>query len=89
MGYFACFLLFCRDVVALLTPGDAIPAGRYTFSTDVGLRHPVVVQHTLFRAASSLLTCVDLSHNGHAYSAVEWQSTIAVVLMVGGSPFCI
>ena len=64
-------------MVALLTPGGAIPTRRYTLSTDVCLRHP-------FRAGSSLLTCVDLSHTGHAYFAVEYQSERAVVLMVAG-----
>ena len=58
-------------MIALRTPGGAIPARRYTLSTDVSLRHPVIEQHALFRAESSLLTCVDLSHTGHAYSAVE------------------
>ena len=65
------FFLSCRDVVALLTPGGAIPARRYTFSTEVGLRHPVTERHASFRDESSLLTCVDLSHTGHAHSAVE------------------
>ena len=83
-GISVCFLLSCRDVVALLTPGGAIPARRYTFSTDVGLRHPVMEQHASFRAGSSLLTCVDLSHTGHAYSAVEYQSERDVVVMVAG-----
>ena len=57
-------------MIALLTPGGAIPARRYTFSTDVGLRHPVMERHASFTAGSSLLTCVDRSHTGHAYSAV-------------------
>ena len=70
-GIFCLFYCFCRYVVVLLTPGGAIPARRYTFSTDVGLRHTVMERHASFRAGSSLLTCVDLSHTGHAYSAVE------------------
>ena len=65
-------------MVALLTPGGAIPARRYTFSTDVGLRHPVMERHDLFRAGSSLFTCIDFSHTGHAYSAS------AFVLIVAG-----
>ena len=52
------FLLSCQDVVALLTPGDAIPARSYTFSIDVGLKHAVIERHDLFRAGSSLLTCL-------------------------------
>ena len=71
LGSSVYFLLSCQDVVALLRPGGAIPARRYTFSIDVGLRHPVMKRHASFRAESSLLTCVDLSHAGHAYSAVE------------------
>ena len=76
MGSPVCFLLYCRDVVALLTPGGAIPARRYTFSTAV------MERHAAFRAGSCLLTCFDLFHTGRAYSAVEWQSARAVVLMV-------
>ena len=71
LGSSVCFFLFCRDVVVLLTPGGAIPARRYTFSKDVGLRHPVMERQASVRAGSSLLTCFDLSHTGHAYSAVE------------------
>ena len=67
LGSYVCFLLSCRDVVDLLTPGGEIPARRYTFSTDVGLRHPVMERHASFRAGSSLLKCFDLSHTGHAY----------------------
>ena len=71
MGSSVCFLLSCRDVVALLTPGGAIPARRYTLSTDVGLRHNGMERHASIRAGSGFLTCVDLSNTGHAYSAVE------------------
>ena len=71
LGSSVCSLLSCRDVVALLTQGGALPARRYTLSTDIGLRHPVMERHALFRAGSSLLTCFDLSHTGHAYSTVE------------------
>ena len=52
-------------MVALLTPGGAIQATRYAFSTDVGLRHPVMERHATFGAGSSLITCVDLSNTGH------------------------
>ena len=54
-------LLSCRDVVALLTPGGAIPAKRYTLPTEVGFRHPVMQRHASFRTGSSLLTCVAFS----------------------------
>ena len=36
-------------------------------------------RHASFRAGSSLLTCDDLSHIGHVYSAVEQQSARTVV----------
>ena len=38
----------------------------------------------LFSTGSPLCACADLSHTGHAYSAVEWQRAGAVVLMVDG-----
>ena len=51
-----CFLLSCRDMVALLTLGGAIPARRSTFSTDVRLRHPVMDrQHIAMNATKSQL----------------------------------
>ena len=70
-GYSVYLLLSCRDVVVILTPGGEIPEKRYTFSTDIGLIHPVMERHASFRVGSSLLTCIDLSHTGHAYSAVD------------------
>ena len=57
---------------------------RYTFSTYVGLRHPGMERQASFRAGSSLHTCFELSHTGHTYSTVEWQSARAFVLMVAG-----
>ena len=65
------YFLSCGDVVALLISGGAIPARRYTFLTVVGLRHPVMERQASLRAGSSLFTCYDLSHLGHAYSALE------------------
>ena len=53
-GYSVCFLLSCRYVIALLTPVGAIPTMRYTFSTEVGLRHPVMERHASFRAGFNL-----------------------------------
>ena len=70
-GIFCLFFLSSYDVVALLKPGGAIPARKYTLSTHVGLGHPVMERHASFRAGSSLLTCLYLSHTGYAYSAVE------------------
>ena len=44
------FNLSCRDVIALLAPGGTIPARRFSFSTEVGLIHPVMERHASFRA---------------------------------------
>ena len=57
-------------VTLLLTAGGAIPA-RYKFLTLVGCRHPVMARQASFSTGSTLCACADLSHTGHAYSAVE------------------
>ena len=62
---FTCFSRFRWAVTLLLTAGGAIPARRYKFSTLVGCRHPVI------STGSTLCACADLSHTGHAYSAME------------------
>ena len=50
----------------------------------VDLRHPVIERQLAFRVESSFLECGDLSHAGHAYSAVEKLSASAVERMVSG-----
>ena len=53
--------------VFLLILGGAIPARRCWLLV---LKQPVMVRQALFRAGSNLLSCTDLDHTGHAYSAV-------------------
>ena len=40
-------------------------------STYVGLSHSVIAQHALFSSGSTMSACVELDHNGAAYSAIE------------------
>ena len=68
---FTCFSRSRWAVTLLLTAGGAIPARRYKFSTLVGCRHPVMARQASFSTGSTLCACADLSHTGHAYSAVE------------------
>ena len=44
---------------------------KYTSSTLVGLRHPVIARYALLSSESSLKACVDLTHTGTAYAATE------------------
>ena len=46
----------------------AIPTNKYTSSTYVGLRHPVIA---LFSSGSNMSAYVDIAHIGAAYSAIE------------------
>ena len=65
---FTCFSRSRWAVTLLLTAGGAMPARRYKFSTLVGCRHSVMAWQASFSTGSTLC---DLSHTGHAYSAVE------------------
>ena len=56
---------------SLLMSGGAIPASRYSSSTLVGLKHPVIDPHASFSSGSSLQACGDLAQTGYAYSAAE------------------
>ena len=62
--------------------GGAIPAKLYILLGGVGLRHPVIPRHVSFRVESIFPAWADLSHTGHAYSAVEKHSARAVVRKV-------
>ena len=62
--------------------GGVIPARRYSSSTLVGLRHPVIVLHVSFSSGSSLEACGDLAQIGHACSAAEYDGANAAVLIV-------
>ena len=68
---FTCFSRSRWAVTLLLIAGGAIPARRYKFSTLVGCRHPVMARQASFSTGATLCACADLSHTGHAYSAVE------------------
>ena len=48
-----------------------MPDRRYRLSVGVGLRHPVTRRQVVLMAGSIFLAWADLSHTGHAYSAVE------------------
>ena len=68
---FTCFSRSRWAVTLLLSAGGAIPARRYKFSTLVGCRHHVMARQASFSTGSTLGACANLSHTGHAYSAVE------------------
>ena len=53
---------------SLLMSGGAIPASRYSSTTLVGLKYPVIDLHATFSSGSSLEACGDLAQAGHAYS---------------------
>ena len=65
----ACFSTLAH--ASLLISDGAIPASRYSSSTLVGLKHPVIDLHASFSSGSSLEACGDLAQTGHAYSATE------------------
>ena len=71
-AFVSCFILFYTLAhTSLLMSGGAIPASRYSSSTLVGLKHPVIDLHASFSSGSSLEACGDLAQTGHAYSAAE------------------
>ena len=80
--FVSCFLFSTLAHTHLLMSGGAIPASRYSFSTLVGLKHPVIDLHASFSSGCSLEACGDLAQTGHAYSAAEQDSANAVVLIV-------
>ena len=69
--FVSCFFFSTLAHTSILMSGGEIPASRYSSSTLVGLRHPVIDQHASFSSGSSLQACGDLSQTGHAYSAAE------------------
>ena len=70
-AFISCFFFSTLTHTSLLISGGAIPASRYSSSTLVGLKHPVIDLHASFSSESSLKACGDLAHTGHAYSAAE------------------
>ena len=69
--FVSCFFFSTLAHISLLMSGGTIPESRYSSSTLVGLRHPVIDLHASFSSGSSLIACGDLGQTGHAYSAVE------------------
>ena len=55
----------------LLMSGGAIPVSKYSSSTLVGLKHPVIDLHASFSSGSSFEACEDLAQTGHANSVAE------------------
>ena len=67
--FVTCFFFSTLAHTSLLMSGSAIPASRYSSSTLVGLKHPVIDLHASFSSGSNLEACGDLAQTGHAYSA--------------------
>ena len=67
-AFVSCFFLSTLAQTSLLMSGGAI---RYSSSTLVGLRHPVINLHASFSSGSSFEACGDLAQTGHAYLAME------------------
>ena len=70
-AFVSCFFFSTLALTSLLMSGDAIPASRYSSSTLVSLKHPVIDLHASFSSGSSLEACGDLAQTGHVYSAAE------------------
>ena len=69
--FVSCFLFSTLAHKSLLMSGGAIPASKYSYSTPVVLRHPVIDLHASFSSGSSLEACGNLAQTGHTYSAAE------------------
>ena len=70
-AFVSCFFFSTLAHTSPLMSGGAIPASRYSSSTLVGLKHPVIDLHASFSSGSSLEACGDQAQTGHAYSAAE------------------
>ena len=70
-AFVSCFFFSTLAHTSLLISGGAIPASRYSSSTLVGLKHPVIDLHASLSSGSSLEACGDLAQTGHAYTAAE------------------
>ena len=81
-AFVSCFFFSTLAHTSLLMSGGGILASRYSSSTLVGIKHPVIDLHASFSSGSSLEACGDLAQTGHAYSAAEYDSANAVVLIV-------
>ena len=70
-AFVSCFFFSTLAHTSRLMVGGAIPVSRYSSSTLVGLKHPVIDLHASFSSGSILEACGDLAQTGHAYSAAE------------------
>ena len=70
-AFVSCFFFSTLAHTSLQISGGAIPASKYSSSTLVALKHPVIAIHASFSSGSSLEACGDLAHTGHAYSSAE------------------
>ena len=68
-AFVSCLFFSSLVHTSLLISGGAIPASKYSSSTLVGLKHPVIVLHASFSSGSSLEACGDLAQTRNAYSA--------------------
>ena len=60
------------------------PASAFNRGIGVAFKQPVIILHVSFRAISTCPVCLEQLHEEQANSAVEKQSTNAVVLSVAG-----
>ena len=65
-AFVSCFFFSTLAHTSLLISGGAIPASRYSSSTLVGLKHPVIDLHASFSSGSSLEACGGLAQTGHS-----------------------
>ena len=70
-AFVSCFFFSTLAHTSLLISGGAIHTSRYSSSTLVGLKHPVIDLHGSLSSGSSLEACRDLDQTGYAYSAAE------------------
>ena len=70
-AFVSCFFFSTLVHTSLLMSGGTIPASRYSSSTLVDLKHPVIDLHASFSSGSSLEACGDLAKTRNAYSAAE------------------
>ena len=63
--FVSCFFFSTLAHTSLLVASGTIPASRYSSSTLVGLKHPVIDLHASFNSGSSLEACGDLAQTGH------------------------
>ena len=81
-AFVSCFFFYTLTHTFLLMLGGGIPASMYSSSTLVGLRHPVIDPHASFSSGSSFEACEDLAQTGHVYSAAEYDTANAILIVL-------